>query len=233
VITDQNGNRKEQMEYFPFGTYRAFGIPTGTYDFDANFPDVFYTFTGQEEDDELGLYNFKARLYDPVIGRFISADTIVPNPENPQSLNRYSYCLNNPLRYIDPTGNQEADPNDPNDPGVTGIGGIFNPDDPDSNPDEDNIIIVPPEENPPILVAQLHPVDEWFFFNDDENSKAKIDVIFQNLVVQPAKVLAEHTLDNLLSLFFNMEFTNVNLEAIFNFFAEPTPAQANPSPGVR
>jgi len=116
VITDQNGNRKEQMEYFPFGTYRAFGIPTGTYDFDANFPDVFYTFTGQEEDDELGLYNFKARLYDPVIGRFISADTIVPNPEDPQSLNRYSYCLNNPLRYIDPTGNEETDPNDPNDP---------------------------------------------------------------------------------------------------------------------
>ena len=45
-----------------------------------------------------------ARYYDATIGRFISADTIVPNPYNPQSLNRYSYCLNNPLRYIDPSG---------------------------------------------------------------------------------------------------------------------------------
>jgi hypothetical protein len=42
-----------------------------------------------------------------MIGRFISADTIVPNPANPQSLNRYSYCLNNPLKYIDPTGHTE------------------------------------------------------------------------------------------------------------------------------
>jgi hypothetical protein len=38
------------------------------------------------------------------MGRFISADTIVPNFANPQSLNRYSYCLNNPLKYIDPSG---------------------------------------------------------------------------------------------------------------------------------
>jgi len=39
-----------------------------------------------------------------MIGRFISADSIVPNPNNPQSFNRYSYCLNNPLRYVDPSG---------------------------------------------------------------------------------------------------------------------------------
>ncbi len=46
-----------------------------------------------------------ARYYDATIGRFISADTIVPDWTNPQSLNRYSYCLNNPLKYIDPSGN--------------------------------------------------------------------------------------------------------------------------------
>ncbi len=45
-----------------------------------------------------------ARYYDATIGRFISPDTIVPNPANPQSLNRYSYCYNNPLKYIDPSG---------------------------------------------------------------------------------------------------------------------------------
>jgi len=47
---------------------------------------------------------YEARYYDPALGRFISADTIVPEPGNPQALNRYSYVYNNPLRYTDPTG---------------------------------------------------------------------------------------------------------------------------------
>jgi RHS repeat-associated protein len=103
-VTDQSGARKEQIEYFPFGTYRAVGNVNGTYDFDTNFPDVFYTFTGQEDDDDLGLYNFKARLYDPLLGRFLSPDSLVPYPHDPQSLNRYSYVSNNPLKYVDPEG---------------------------------------------------------------------------------------------------------------------------------
>jgi hypothetical protein len=45
-----------------------------------------------------------ARWYDAQLGRWISADTIVPDPVNPQSLNRYSYVNNNPIKYIDPTG---------------------------------------------------------------------------------------------------------------------------------
>lgn len=61
-------------------------------------------FTGQRPDGT-GLYYYGARYYDPVIGRFINPDTVVPAPANPQSLNRYSYALNNPLMYIDPTGN--------------------------------------------------------------------------------------------------------------------------------
>lgn len=50
------------------------------------------------------LIDFGARRYDPRIGRFISPDTIIPDPANPQSLNRYSYAVNNPLKYVDPTG---------------------------------------------------------------------------------------------------------------------------------
>ena len=61
-------------------------------------------FTGQRL-DSTGLYYYGARYYDPTIGRFISPDTIVQDPANPQSFNRYSYCLNNPLKYVDPTGN--------------------------------------------------------------------------------------------------------------------------------
>ncbi len=62
-----------------------------------------YTFTGQL-DSGLGLMYYGARHYDPSLGRFLQPDTIVPQPGNPQSLNRYSYVLNNPLRYTDPTG---------------------------------------------------------------------------------------------------------------------------------
>jgi len=47
---------------------------------------------------------YGARYYDPTLGRFVQADTIVPNPANPQDLNRYSYVRNNPLRYRDPSG---------------------------------------------------------------------------------------------------------------------------------
>ncbi len=47
---------------------------------------------------------YGARYYDAAIGRFAQPDSIVPNPYNPQSLNRYSYVLNNPVRYTDPTG---------------------------------------------------------------------------------------------------------------------------------
>ena len=45
-----------------------------------------------------------ARHYDTVIGRFLSADSIVPGAGNPQALNRYSYVLGNPMKYVDPTG---------------------------------------------------------------------------------------------------------------------------------
>ncbi len=44
------------------------------------------------------------RRYDPALGRFLSADTVVPQAANPQALNRYAYVLNNPLRYTDPSG---------------------------------------------------------------------------------------------------------------------------------
>jgi hypothetical protein len=50
------------------------------------------------------LYDYRARYYDPALGRFVQADTVVPEPGNPQALNRYAYALNNPLRYTDPTG---------------------------------------------------------------------------------------------------------------------------------
>jgi RHS repeat-associated protein len=55
-------------------------------------------------DDALALYDYRARYYDPALGRFTQPDTIVPKPGNPQALNRYAYVNNNPLKYTDPSG---------------------------------------------------------------------------------------------------------------------------------
>jgi RHS repeat-associated protein len=60
-------------------------------------------FTGQRLDGT-GLYYYNARYYDPIIGRFISPDGTGQNLNEPQTLNRYSYVQNNPLKYTDPTG---------------------------------------------------------------------------------------------------------------------------------
>ena len=61
-------------------------------------------YTGHEHLPWFGLINMNARLYDPVVGRFLSPDPIVQDPTNSQNFNRYSYCLNNPLKYTDPSG---------------------------------------------------------------------------------------------------------------------------------
>jgi RHS repeat-associated protein len=63
-------------------------------------------FTGQREITGLGIYHFGARFYSPKLGRFLSADTIVPGYTNPQSLNRYSYVLNMPIIATDPSGHK-------------------------------------------------------------------------------------------------------------------------------
>jgi RHS repeat-associated protein len=65
-------------------------------------------FTAQRLDAS-GLMYYGARYYSPVIGRFVSADTIVPNAANPQAWNRYTYVHNNPLVYIDPSGHDPLD----------------------------------------------------------------------------------------------------------------------------
>ncbi|VAW30617.1 hypothetical protein MNBD_CHLOROFLEXI01-2106, partial [hydrothermal vent metagenome] len=82
--------------YMPFGEYRGTAPSQAMTD---------QGYTGQKENMEIGLIYYNARFYVPGIGRFASADTIVPNPTNPQSFNRYSYVRNNPINFSDPTGN--------------------------------------------------------------------------------------------------------------------------------
>ena len=61
-------------------------------------------FTGHEHYDRFGIINMNARLYDPVLGRFFSPDPQVQSPFSTQGFNRYSYCGNNPVMYVDEDG---------------------------------------------------------------------------------------------------------------------------------
>jgi RHS repeat-associated protein len=61
-------------------------------------------FIGHEHLDGFGLINMNGRVYDPMLARFLSPDPIVQAASYGQNYNRYSYCLNNPLKFVDPSG---------------------------------------------------------------------------------------------------------------------------------
>ena len=67
-------------------------------------------FTGQEELDQLGLVHLNGRIYDPFVGRFLSADPKIQDPTHSQSYNRYTYGWDNPTNDVDPTGFDAATP---------------------------------------------------------------------------------------------------------------------------
>ncbi|MDP3791310.1 MAG: toxin TcdB middle/N-terminal domain-containing protein [Candidatus Omnitrophota bacterium] len=94
VITNDAGQQVACYEYKPYGETSKV---SGSFSTDIRF-------TGQRLDNSTGFYYYGARYYDPELGRFIQPDTIVQAPFDPQSLNRYTYCRNNPINYIDPTG---------------------------------------------------------------------------------------------------------------------------------
>ena len=93
-IVDESGNSQFSA------TYDAWGNQAIT----RNHIGFHRGYTGHEMLPEFGLINMNGRLYDPAIGRFLSTDSYVQEPGNSQSFNRYSYCLNNPLKYTDPDG---------------------------------------------------------------------------------------------------------------------------------
>jgi len=102
VITDENGNVVERDGYDAWGKRR---YPTGADDPAGQITSQTTTrgFTGQEELD-FGLVHLNGRVYDPLVGRMLSADPYVPDPLNGQAWNRYSYVINNPLAFTDPSG---------------------------------------------------------------------------------------------------------------------------------
>ncbi|MCR4408536.1 MAG: RHS repeat-associated core domain-containing protein [Anaerolineae bacterium] len=108
LLSDASGNGipGSRVSYYPYGETRTGSL--------ASLPTDF-GFTGQRNEGTIGLYDYRARFYDPVLGRFVQADTVVPEPGNPRDLNRYAYVRNSPLRYTDPSGHWtfEESPGDP------------------------------------------------------------------------------------------------------------------------
>ncbi|MFH0860213.1 MAG: toxin TcdB middle/N-terminal domain-containing protein, partial [Candidatus Altiarchaeota archaeon] len=91
VVTNSSGGVVERTRYYPYGKILREGTSRNLY-------------TGYEYDKNILLYDATHRFYNPEIGRVISPDRDIPDPFNPQDLNRYSYVRNNPLKYNDPEG---------------------------------------------------------------------------------------------------------------------------------
>jgi RHS repeat-associated protein len=91
LVTDENKNIVSASTYHPFG------------DPDTEEGEEPHLFTGKEK-DTTGLYYYGARHYDPRISTFITRDQECGMMKCPGTLNRYSYCGNNPLAHIDPDG---------------------------------------------------------------------------------------------------------------------------------
>lgn len=92
--TDSSGNRIKSFSYDPFGNIRS--QSTGN--------DTNYRFSGEQSEQETGLYFLRARYYDPQTGRFISRDPIKGTMMDSRTQNPYIYTANNPINYSDPSG---------------------------------------------------------------------------------------------------------------------------------
>ncbi|MEZ5558136.1 MAG: RHS repeat-associated core domain-containing protein [Pseudomonadales bacterium] len=107
LVTDGVGNIVQAQSFDAFGMrrvdddYLAMTL-ANRFNFDTSFTTK--GFTGHEGLDSVGLIHMNGRVYDPKIGRFVSADPYVQSPEDTQSLNRYSYVGNNPMSSTDPSG---------------------------------------------------------------------------------------------------------------------------------
>ena len=103
-VLNSSGTVVQELSYDAWGRLRnpsTFALYTPT-----NEPDLYLGrgYCGHEHLTGLGLINMNARLYDPLLGRFLSPDPYIQAPEHSQSFNRYSYCMNNPLIYRDQNG---------------------------------------------------------------------------------------------------------------------------------
>ncbi len=107
AITDNQGNVVRRYNYDPWGQNRSPDAPL-TYQLSKLNPAYYELvprgFTGHEMLPEFGLINMLGRVYDPTLGVFLSPDNYVQASVSVAGYNRYGYCMNNPLKYTDPSG---------------------------------------------------------------------------------------------------------------------------------
>ncbi len=106
LVLDGAANVLVRESFSAFGSRRGSnwqGLPT-TADYSAIQSSTRRGYTGQEMLDAVSLIHLNGRVYDPTIGRFLSADSVITNLAASQSVNPYSYAWNNPLKYVDPSG---------------------------------------------------------------------------------------------------------------------------------
>lgn len=117
AITTADGALAERLAYDPWGKRRHIHATPGKPDTRDAIVGVRTDrgYTEHEHLDEIGVIHMNGRIFDPLIGRFMSADAVIPDPFDLQSYNRYSYVENNPLRNTDPTGHESEDGGDSGD----------------------------------------------------------------------------------------------------------------------
>lgn len=103
-IVDSNGALVQELSYDAWGRLRN-PVTQEVYTHEQQ-PALFLGrgYTGHEHLTQFGLVNMNARLYDPILGRFLSPDPYVQMPYMSQNFNRYTYAMNNPLCYVDENG---------------------------------------------------------------------------------------------------------------------------------
>ena len=110
INTDASGNVAARHDYMPFGEeIVGVGGRSGVQHYTAG-DNVRQQFTGQQRDNEVNLDHFNARNYAFALGRFLSADNFGGKLSNPKTLNLYAYALNNPIKWVDPTGHFVSNP---------------------------------------------------------------------------------------------------------------------------
>ena len=108
IETDHLGSIVRAYDYVGNTKFSASYDAWGNQTISTNAISLSRGYTGHEHWNQFGLIDMNGRFYDPLLGRFLSPDPYVQMPENPQNFNRYAYCLNNPLKYTDPSGERCA-----------------------------------------------------------------------------------------------------------------------------